>query len=59
MGCDSSNDDLEAAGAAGGLSKRPLQIYGDDFSSDTRALLAVLKYANVPHEYILVDTLAK
>ena len=59
MGCDNSSDNVEVAGAAGGMSKRPLRIYGDDFSADTRALLAVCKYANITHQYTLVDTLAK
>ena len=34
-------------------------IYGDMFSSDTRALQAVCVHAQVPHEVEIIDTLAK
>jgi len=34
-------------------------IYGDMFSSDTRALIAVCKYANITHEYKPVNSLKK
>ena len=37
----------------------PLRIYGDDFSAETRALIAVCKHAGILHKYIIVDTLAK
>ena len=36
-----------------------LCIYGDDFSSETRALIAVCKHACIPYEYVIVDTLTK
>ena len=60
MGCDMTKDNVQAASAADRLGKKStLRIYGDNFSSDTRALLAVCKYADITHEYVIIDTLAK
>lgn len=36
-----------------------LIIYGDHFSADTRALVAICEMAGVEHELKVVDTLAK
>ena len=35
----------------------PFTVYGDYFNSDTRAILAICKLANVKHNFQLVDTL--
>lgn len=32
-------------------------IYGDYYNADTRTLLAVLKMADVPHDYVNMNTL--
>ena len=37
----------------------PFTVYGDYFNSDTRAILAICKHANIQHEFELIDTLAK
>ena len=40
-------------------SSHKLKIWGDYFSQDTRALLAVCEIANADVEFVQVDTLAK
>jgi len=34
-------------------------VYGDWFSSDTRAVIAILKHADIEHDFHLIDTLAQ
>ena len=35
-----------------------LTVYGDYYNADTRTLLAILKLANEPHDYVNLNTLA-
>ena len=51
MGCGPSED-------VGVQKNTKLTIYGDYFSSDTRAILIACKYAEVDYELKLVNTLA-
>jgi len=52
MGCGPSED-------VGNVGPSKLKVYGDYFSADTRAILAVCNYAGVEHEFIEIDTLTK
>lgn len=51
MGCGPS-DDVSARNSK-------LQVYGDYFSSDTRAVLMACKFAEVDFEFQLINTLKK
>lgn len=51
--CDDQPDTRPAQEA-----KQKLVIYGDYYNADTRTLLAVLKLADVPHDYINMNTLS-
>ena len=60
MGCgDSKNlpDAPDGKGIQRREEKAKLALYGDWFNSDTRAIYAMLKHANVDFDWTLVDTL--
>ena len=63
MGCGDSTGAGAAQAPEGRLTTtrqaQKLQVYGDYFSSDTRAILAILKHANIEHEFHLTNTLAQ
>jgi len=47
MGCGNSSDLGDAQSRAGAK----IKIYGDYLSADTRGLIAVCKYADVPFDF--------
>ena len=54
MGCGPSENQSPAVGK-----DNKLRIYGDFFSADTRALIAICQMANIEHNFELIDTLER
>ena len=61
MGCGDSKGEgtAQAPETRIALARAPqkMKVYGDYFSSDTRAILAILKHANVDYDFNLINTL--
>ena len=61
MGCgDSKGEGVSQTPEKRGIMKKApqkLQVYGDWFSSDTRAIIAILKHSKIEYDFKLVDCL--